>query len=379
MKVLIVNDYKHEYGGAETYVFALIRLLESAGHEVLFVGDKPRLWHYASRVANPWYLLKFLGIILKHRPDVVHIHKYNLVYSFMPALAAKLLGKKALVTLHDVGLFCPDGLGLRPDGKPCELHLHAGCFNSRCYRSRTPFLNLQRRLNFVRNVLQVAVLRRTVSLFLCPSTHMVDWAGRAYGAKALAMPYFMAAPATLPAPPPSLQGRSLKLFFAGRLVNEKGLQLVLEAMAGLPVECTIAGDGSYRPALQALARKWKIEGQVHFLGKVANQAVPNLILESDACVIPSLWLENNPLFAYESMKCARALIGARVGGIPDLIEDGENGLLFQQGSAEDLRRVLVNMLRDNTCAALGLRGFAKLKRDYDPEDHVQRMVSLYGA
>jgi len=377
MRVLVVNDYAREYGGAETYVFSLISLLRDRGHTVLFIGDKPRLIHYVSRIANPWYLLKFFFLILFWRPDVIHINKYNLVYSFMPALAGKLLGKRVVITMHDVGLFCPDGLGLLANGKPCERHFHGGCFNSRCFRTTSPGLDLQRRLNFLRNAIQIPMHKRTVNCFLCPSTHMVDWVRRAYGDKAAYLSNFLAAPETDPDPPPSLRGRPLRLFFAGRLVREKGLQIAIRALPGLDAVLTLAGEGAYRPVLEKLAGELGVAEKVVFLGKIPNQEVAANMRTCDVGILPSLWLENNPLFAFEAMKCSRALVGADVGGIPDLIENDGNGYLFRLGDAEDLKRILQRVIDEDSAIRLGRGGLAKLRRDLGPQKHAERIESFY--
>ena len=89
MRILLINDYGFEYGGAEIYVLTLRDLLRAKGHDVRLIADRPRAIHYFSRVFNPWYLLKFTWIILRWKPDVIHVNKYNLVYSFVPALVGK--------------------------------------------------------------------------------------------------------------------------------------------------------------------------------------------------------------------------------------------------------------------------------------------------
>lgn len=385
MRVLLVNDYGHESGGAETYVFALRDLLARNGHAVRLVADRARLIHYVSRVLNPWYLLKFLGICLAWRPDVIHVHKYNLVYSFMPALAGRLLGIRVVVTLHDVGLFCPDGFGLLADGSPCGKYLDRRCFSMKCYRSTTAFLDLQRRLNWVRNTLQVPVHDRTVSAFLCPSKYLTEWAAHYHGDRALHVPLFMPLPPEPPAPPPP--ARPLQVFFAGRLVAEKGLQYAIPALKGLPVELVIAGTGPYRPVLEEMARKAGVEAQVKWLGKIPNADVPRWIAATHAAILPSIWLENNPVFGYEAMKGARPILASKVGGLPDMVEEGVNGYLFPKGDVAGLQDALRNLLADaessesggSRIAEMGREGFAKARRDYDPEAHLARLLGIYAG
>lgn len=376
MRVLLVNDYGYEAGGAETYVFALRDLLAAQGHEVRLVADQPRLVHHVSRFFNPWYLLKFMGIIAAWKPDVVHIHKYNLVYSFAPSLAAKLMRRRVVVTVHDAGIFCPDGLNLRADGSECRKYFDRACFGSRCYQSTTPKLDLRRRLTFLRNALQVPMMGRTADAFLCPSRAVRDWTAHHYGARAHLLPYFTGVPAKIPPPPAPSPDGTLRAFFAGRLVREKGLHAVIEALPGLPVTLTVAGDGPCRAELEALAAARGVAGQVRWLGKIPNVQIPERVREAQVCLLPSIWLENNPLFGYETMRGARALAGSRIGGIPDMIEDGVNGFLFEKGNPAAVREVFAKLLSADL-AALGLNGYAKARRDYDPDDHCRRLLGFY--
>lgn len=380
MKILLVTDHLGPYGGAETYFFALKKLYEAKGHEVRAVGDRPRLLHYLSRIFNPWYLAKFLVLLFRFRPDIVHIHKYNLVYSFTPALAARLLGIPAFITMHDFGLICPDGYGLRADGSVCRKLLDAACFSSRCRRSVNLRFDLQRRYHFIRNIIHIFVLKRTVRAFISPSRLLQEWCARYFGPKSLYLPYFIDLEPMPVASPFPREGKTLRIFFAGRLVAEKGLQLFLPALQGLAAELWIAGDGPYRGALEKLVQSLGLEGQVHFLGKIPNDEVGSWLARSQVCVLPSLWVENNPLLGYEAMKNARALLGSRIGGIPDLIEDGVNGFLFENRDLEGLRRRLRAFLDDPELGeAMGRAGLEKARRDYDPGRHHEALLGIFSG
>jgi glycosyltransferase involved in cell wall biosynthesis len=95
--------------------------------------------------------------------------------------------------------------------------------------------------------------------------------------------------------------------------------------------------------------------------------------------LPSIWLENNPLFGYEAMKGGRALLGARVGGIPDMIEDGVNGYLFQKGDAVAATAVLRKILENKNFQELGRNGNLKAKKEYSPEEHSGLLVEIFAG
>lgn len=377
MRILIVNDYAFEAGGAETYVFALVALLKSKGHAVRLVGDKPRLIHYFSRIFNPWYLCKFTWIILTWKPEVLHINKCNLVYSFVPALVGRIFGVNTLMTLHDVGLFCPDGFGIRGNGQACEKFLDRGCFNSQCYRSTSPFLVFQRRMNFIRNMIILPIHRYSINHFLCCSRFLMVWTQKYYGDRTHYMPNFIDVPNVPPLPPKKNQG-ALKIFFAGRLVLEKGLQFLIPALKEIDVQLEVAGNGVYLSSLQALAKWHGVTDKIFWLGKIPNTQISEKIEQSDFCILPSIWMENLPMFALEAMKCAKPLIASNIGGLPDLVEDRRNGFLVEKGNSKAIQGILIDILKNrDSVEKMGYESYTKLQRDFGSESHYIALMKLY--
>ena len=293
MKIALVNDHLHG-GGAEVHVHALAGLLRSAGHEVHLITGRPRLIHYVSRWFNPWLVWVLWREFRRIRPDVIHVHKFNLVWSIAPFLAGRLLGIPVVATLHDCALVCPDGWGLDNNGQVCQRLFGGHCFNLKCGRSRNGWKwSLFRRYNFVRNVIHMWGVRRWASRTIAPSTFLTEWVGRFLGDRSFRLPLFVDAPPTCPAP--ASGDGPLRLFFAGRIQQEKGLQFLLEAMVGRNVSLRVAGDGSYLPVLRDMASRLGV--RVEWLGSLDGAAVAHEISGAEVCVLPSLWVENTPVFA----------------------------------------------------------------------------------
>jgi glycosyltransferase involved in cell wall biosynthesis len=117
------------------------------------------------------------------------------------------------------------------------------------------------------------------------------------------------------------------LVFAGRLGPQKALGVALAALAGVPdVTLTVAGDGPERDALEAQAAELGLGGRVRFLGSVPRETVLRLFRAADGSVLPSAW-ENFPHTVVESLAVGCPVIATAVGGIPEVVRDGENGLL----------------------------------------------------
>lgn len=141
-----------------------------------------------------------------------------------------------------------------------------------------------------------------------------------------------------------LQGRVLA--FAGRLVPAKGLETGLRALAAVPdVTLAIAGDGPDRPALERLARELTIDGRVRFLGSVSRDAVLRLFRAGDASVLPSDW-ENFPHTVVEALAVGCPVIATTVGGVPEVVVDGENGLLVPAGDVAALAAAIERFFSD---------------------------------
>jgi glycosyltransferase involved in cell wall biosynthesis len=122
-----------------------------------------------------------------------------------------------------------------------------------------------------------------------------------------------------------LDGRMLA--FAGRLGPQKALGIALEAVAAVPhVTLIVAGDGPDRAALEARTTELGLEGRSRFLGSVSRDQVLRLFGAADASVLSSAW-ENFPHTVVEALAVGCPVIATAVGGVPEVIRDGENGLL----------------------------------------------------
>src|SRR5262249_37982070 len=127
----------------------------------------------------------------------------------------------------------------------------------------------------------------------------------------------------------------LKVLFIGRLTAIKGADLLIRAAAELPcIDLTIAGDGEARDSLRRLAESLEVTGQ--FTGYVDSAEKGVLIEDCEGVVVPSILLkrgrsEGLPVACLEGMAAAKAVVASRTGGLADLIQDGDNGLLFEPG------------------------------------------------
>jgi glycosyltransferase involved in cell wall biosynthesis len=165
--------------------------------------------------------------------------------------------------------------------------------------------------------------------------------------------------------------------FFGRLGPEKGLHTFVRAVAKAGVPGRIVGTGSEEESLKALAQS--LGANVEFLGYRSGEALFDAIRTSRAVVLPSEWYENAPMSVMESYALERPVIGAAIGGIPELMRRGETGELFESRNADALADVLRAYAAKSTAeiASMGKAARAWMLEDYTDIRYRERLLALY--
>jgi glycosyltransferase involved in cell wall biosynthesis len=206
------------------------------------------------------------------------------------------------------------------------------------------------RTSFLRST-RDAALRRARHVF-CPSAYL----------RGLALGWGLDPQrvSVLPNPAPEVPGLPSKedlraelgldgqvLAFAGRLVPQKSLDIALEAVAAVPgVTLAIAGDGPDRASLEARARDLALDSRVRFLGSVPRDTVLRLFRAADASLLSSSW-ENFPHTVVEALAVGTPVVATSVGGVPEVVRDGENGLLVAPGDPTALATAIETFFSDD--------------------------------
>ena len=183
-----------------------------------------------------------------------------------------------------------------------------------------------------------------------------------------------------------LPGRGV-MFSAARLVPKKGLLLLppaLRALADMGIAChwRVAGDGPELEPLRQLVQQHGVADRVLFLGPLDNAAVRRELLAADAAVLPCVETPDGerdgiPIFLTEAMALGVPVVTTPVGGIPELVRDGETGVLTTPGDLASLTAALASLLRDAPAArALGARGRAEVHRTMDVEQSATQLLAL---
>lgn len=355
MKVLIVNKFYYPRGGDCVCAISLERLLRENGHETaVFAMDYPenlatdfnryfapevsfdggignKLRAVARVFGGAGAKRAFKNILADFRPDVVH---FNNIHSYLsPAIVkmAKDSGARTVWTLHDYKLVCP-AYSCLSGGSVCEECIESGkggVLKKKCMKGSlaASAIGYAEALYWT-----VGKLERMTDCFVCPSRFMASKMeqGGFDGRKLKVVCNFVD-----PEKVRSLsvvERREPYYCYVGRLSAEKGVETLLKAAVQFPYPLKIAGGG---PLAADLKERFGRCDNIHFLGHLSAGEVKKLLSEARFSVMPSECYENNPLSVIESLCVGTPVVGARIGGIPELIEPG-NGQLFRSGSVDSL-------------------------------------------
>lgn len=322
-------------------------------------------------------------------PDVLHVHSLLGLSMDLPRLA-RGRGIPSVATLHDYTLVCPSG-GQRVH--VAEAHVCraidpercARCFPMSAFQAQMAFAKVARRAGALGPAarLAVAIRRRfpaaaaragralaraaatplavediarrlgaarevfeTVDLFVAPSAMLAgEFRRLGLGPERLRVSGLGFVPLRVSRTPPP-DGR-VRIGFVGTLAWHKGVHVLVEALRELPphrVELRIHGDPDTAPDYVAALRERARGLPVSFMGRFDDDGVAEVYGRLDVLVVPSLWPENSPLVIQEAFMAGVPVVAARIGGIPELVDDGRNGLLYEPFSPPALARALRTLI-----------------------------------
>jgi glycosyltransferase involved in cell wall biosynthesis len=319
-------------GGAERVVERLVAELERRGHAVVVVS--PSTPGFASLGRMPallracWHVLDMVNVraaavlrraIIAHRPDVIHTH--NLVGC--GGLTPRVIRERGILwahTLHDAQLITPSGILIQ--GAPQSVMERS--FVGRWFRA-------WRKWVFA-----------SPAMVIAPSRWLLDL-HRRYGFFARSAVAVIGNPIDVRSDALHPRSGAIRRFvFVGQVEGVKGIEVLVEAFRRVRSACPdatlqIVGDGSRSAALRRSARD--VRG-ISLRGRLDGDGVRTAIAESDVLVVPSLVAENQPSVILEAFAVGVPVVASRIGGIPELVRDGETGFLVHPGSVDDLARVL---------------------------------------
>ena len=390
MKILLVNKFYYRRGGDCIYMLNLEQLLKTHGHDVaVFAMD------YPENIETEWKRYfpneikftpgvgmletfmrmfglgevkrKFNSLLNDFKPDVVHLNNIHTQLSPVIARLAYERGVKVIWTLHDYKLLCPRYDCLRNGNKVCEE-----CFADKhkvleykCMKNSklASMLAYKEAMKWSREKLE-----SYTDAFICPSQFMQH--KMAQGEFDRKKMYILCNFIDIERTRRDSYDKEDYYCFIGRLSFEKGIETLIEAARTLPYHLKIIGGGPLADILKEKAKGANIE----FTGYKEWPEIKEIVGKARFSVVPSEWYENNPLSVIEAQCLGTPVLGANIGGIPELIKEGVNGMCFESRNIMDLKNKIEKMFILN----VDYKQLAKSSQiRYSSEKHYNELLELY--
>lgn len=398
MKVLIVNKFLYPNGGSETYIFKLGKVLSSHGHEVQFfgmehdgrcVGNNVNAYtsnmdfHSGGKLTKLLYPIKTVYssearrkirlVLDDFRPDVVHLNNFN--YQLTPSIILEIvkwrkqsgLDCKIVFTAHDYNLICPNHMLYIPD-KHCVCERCVGghfinCAKCRCihgsllksiigsiegiyWKTRKTYKYIDSIIccsEFLKNKMDTNPLFPGKTVAIHNFVDLVEWRDN--------------------------QKKDYVLYF-GRYSQEKGIKTLIDVCKELPdIKFVFAGTGP----LQDIIKDVK---NINNVGFQTGVALENLIRDARFSIYPSEWYENCPFSVMESQMYGTPVLGANIGGIPELIQVNRTGELFIPGNKDDLKNKVLDLWNDNQKTQSYSNNCKNITFD-DIDSYYEKLIKIY--
>lgn len=369
MRILLINKFLYPNGGSETYIFKLGDYLKSQGHEVQYFGmehagrcvgnavnayTSAMDFHGGSKLAKLTYPLKTIyskearvqlrKVLDDFQPDVCHLNNFN--YQLTPSILLEIVkwrkesghACKVVYTAHDYQLVCPNHMCNNPNThENCEKCLGGQFIN--CTKGRC--IHGSKAKSFI-GTLEAEFWKRKrvyqyIDTIICCSEFIKTKLDNnpLFAKKTVVLHNFIDDVEWK-----ETYKKDYVLYF-GRFSEEKGIGTLMQACRELPeIPFVFAGTGPLETDINNISN-------IDNVGFQTGTQLETLIREAKFSVYPSEWYENCPFSVMESQMYGTPVLGSEIGGIPELIQKGKTGELFQPGNALQLREK-IKKLWDNS-------------------------------
>lgn len=403
MKILQINNYHHVRGGSDRVYFETSKLLEKNGHDVLFfsVKDEMSEKHYSDKYFIQPFNYENTGslnkiklaaqflynkeardnlelLIRNEKPDIAHLHIFygHLTSSILPVLAKYNI--PAVMSVHDYRMLCPANVMRDNEGKICEKCSEGNYFNciiGKCTKHSLVYSSIAAMECFVRD--RFFPYEKYIDTFIMVSRFILDKHIQ-YKPSLKSISEHVYNFIDLDKYVPNFSHEEYYLYF-GRLSREKGVMTLLHVWRNFPhLHLKIVGTGEVEEEAKRYIERHNMSN-VEFVGFLNGEALFDVVKRSKFIFVPSEWYENNPMTVIEGFALGKPVIGARIGGIPELIMEGFNGYLFNSGDQDDLTTVIqkAQSVSNDAYRSLGenARNFAE--EHFNENKHYHDLLKIY--
>ena len=398
MKILMINKFLHPNGGSETYIFKLGECLKEYGNEVQYFGMEHENrcvgnnvgaytsnmdFHGGSKLSKITYPVKTIysiearkkirKVLDDFQPDVCHLN--NFTYQLTPSIILEInkwrkdnrKTCKIVFTAHDYNLVCPNHMLNNPlTHENCESCLGGhfkNCIKGKCIHSSTAKSIVGAAEAYFWNAKGVY---KYIDKIVCCSKFMkrIMDSNPLFAKKTVVVHNFVDDLKY------EYKEKENYVLYFGRFSEEKGIRTLLEVCKELPeVKFVFAGSGALEDEIRKVPN-------IECVGFKSGKELHNLISKAKFSVYPSEWYENCPFSVMESIMFATPVIASKIGGLPELVQDGVNGILFEYKNKNDLKNKISELWNDDKKSA-ELSENCKKTKFLDVDKYYHILVNVY--
>ena len=398
MKILMVNKFHYLKGGSEKYYFELAKLLREKGHEIAFfsmqneknIKTDCKEYFVDNIDLNSNNKAKALEVIYSKqnkikmqealedfKPDIIHINNFQRQLSSSIIEAIKEKNIPIVFTAHDVQAICPAITMLDNEKNICEKckkGKYINCIKKKCVKDST----LKSILGAIEGYYYryKKIYTKKIDYIITPSEFykqkLVE--DGIPEEKIEAIHNFV----ELEEYDIDTQDDGYALYF-GRLSKEKGILNLIEAFSKIKTGTLyIAGEGPEKENIEKIIKENNLSERIKLLGFLKSDEMKKYISKCKFVVVPSIWYENCPYSVMETLAIGKPVLGADIGGIPELVKNNENGLTYKYDSVEDLTEKMQKMFEDDKLTEkMGQNAKENAKKLYSKEIHYDKIIKIY--
>ncbi|MBI4707260.1 MAG: glycosyltransferase family 4 protein [Candidatus Omnitrophica bacterium] len=408
MKLVFASTFYYRRGGLESYLFKTKELLERKGHHIVpFATDyfenydseysdyfckyydvssealskpfKENLQALMNLFFNREAYIKIQRLVRETKPDLLQGFNMARNLSFSVFKGAKDAGVPTIMRISDYALFCPCAIGIDGAGELCTEFSCTGMNFSKILSKRCVHNSLIASffgLFEVKTIFLLGAYNKYVDYFIAPSRFIRDIFIKHYkipSERICYLPVFIDSSNAS-----SADADDGYFLYAGRLSKEKGVMTLLKAIErNAKLKLIIAGAGPAEAELKAYCTNNKI-GNIEFLGFQKYSDLQDLIKRCRAVILPSECYENSPNIVLESYNYYKPVIASKIGGIPEIVKDGETGFLFEPRKHEDLYSKIEYLASNKVLAAdMGQRAKRLVEQEFNAAKHYAGLIEIY--
>lgn len=398
MKILMVNKFHYLKGGSEKYYFELAELLREHGHEVAFFSMKDekniktdcKEYFVEPIDLNTGSKLKALDVVYskenkkkmeetldEFKPDIVHLNNFQRQLSASIIDPIKSRNIPIVFTAHDVQAICPAITMMDNDKNICEECMkgkYLNCIKKKCNKGST--------LKSIVGALEGYYYRtkniytKKIDFIITPSEFyrekMIEDGIPENKIKALhnfveLKDYDL-----------EVSDEEYALYF-GRLSKEKGILNLINAFTKLKEgKLYIAGEGPEKETIEKIIKENNLEDRIKLLGFLNADQMKDTIRKCKFVIVPSIWYENCPYSVMETLAIGKPVIGANIGGIPELVKNEQSGLTYKYDDVDDLANKMETLFNNKDLVSkYGANAKKQASELYGKDIYYKNIMSIY--